>query len=286
MSGPRAISLKAGKSANLLGGVQAGAAPQFELEKILNHVGFKGEYSVRTVGDAPKALIGTKPRFMVVMQKRDSKEYMDSVSIAAPDPRYRLMCASILIANTKSKNNEHRAHSVAGYIANSKGYIFDSNQRKIFACNWWNMQDLVQTIPRIVTKYSALKNGQVDTVAYAFAVYAHKQFTNNVAPTCLRKYKSVKTPKLNYADPRLLNKLSARNYKPAELAAIKKRWAQTKHRSPLFLSKNTYNTIVNTAPTFSAAVTTLRNLESAGYVSTSPNRAYFVTKLRQKFPAR
>jgi hypothetical protein len=75
MSGPRAATLKAGKSASILGGMSLqgtvaknmggkGAYPQVEIGKILDHVGFKGEYYFKYAMDPPKFHMLRKPQFL------------------------------------------------------------------------------------------------------------------------------------------------------------------------------------------------------------------------------
>ena len=92
MSGPRAASLKAGKSASLLGGMSLqgtvakknqggkGAYPQAEIGKILDHVGFAKDYYVKYAADPPKFHANRKPQFVIVMQDKYHKTtYMPEI---------------------------------------------------------------------------------------------------------------------------------------------------------------------------------------------------------------
>ena len=162
MSGPRAATLKAGKSAELLGGMSLqgtlakknqggkGAHPQLEISKILDHVGFAKDYAIKYVGhETHKFHAGRKPQFVIVMQ---SKYYKTQLMSDIPhgfldDPKYELMCASLVIANTEANNKEmHKWHAIAGFACNGHGYIYDSNQRKVFKCNWWNLSEFKKVV--------------------------------------------------------------------------------------------------------------------------------------------
>ena len=305
MSGPRAASLKAGKSASILGGMSLqgtvaknlggkGAFPQAEIEKILDHVGFKGEYYVKYGNTPPKFHALRKPQFVVVMDNSHyKKNYMDEIpSGLMADPKYELMCASLVIANTNANNSEtHKWHAVAGYVCNGKGYIYDSNQRKIFKCDWWVKANFKKVANEEIGQYySFFKGGQINVHLYAFAIFARKEFTKDIGTACLMKYK-VKTPTnvhLNYTDPNLIKKINNGRLnwlKPAEVVAVKRKWARTEHREVQYLNQGMYNSIVNSAKNFASGNRALRNLTNAGYRVKDPkNYNEFLQKLRNKFP--
>jgi len=302
MSGPRVASLKAGKSAELLGGMSLqgtvakqaqGAFPQVEIEKILDHVGFKGDFYIKYAVDPPKFHAARKPQFVVVMKSKYYKnEYMEEIPKGLlADPKYELMCASLVIANTEANHKEmHKWHAVAGFVCNGHGYIYDSNQRKVFKCNWWNLASFKKVAnEEIAEAYPFFKNGQINVHTYAFAIFAHKEFTKDIGVSCLMKYKA-ETPQgygLNFTDPNLGNRLNSKIYnylKPAQRIALKRKWARTEHKLAVYINKATFNAIVAGAKTRNNGVQQMTNLINAGYKYKPGDYNNFVTKLKEKFP--
>ena len=305
MSGPRATTLKAGKSASILGGMSLqgtvaknlggkGAYPQAEIGKILDHVGFSKDYYFKYASDPPKFHALRKPQFVIVREsKYYPRSYMDDIPLGlVDDPKYELMCASLVIANTNANNGEmHKWHAVAGFKCNGKGYIYDSNQRKVFKCDWWRRGEFVKVVTKEVSQaYSFFKNGQVNVYKYAFAIFARKEFTKNIGVSCLMKYRA-KTPSLsglNYTDPNLGNQLNNPNYlamlRPAERIAIKRKWARTEHKAAVYINKATFNSIVAGAKNRNNGSQQVMNLESAGYKFKRENYNNFARKLKEKFP--
>jgi hypothetical protein len=305
MSGPRAVSLKAGKSASILKDMSLqgtvaknmggkGAFPQVEIGKILDHVGFAKDYYFQYDNDPDKFHAGRKPQFVVVMDSKHSpKSLMDRIPGGLlEDPKYQVMCASLIIANTNSNSSEmHKSHAVAGYVCDGKGYIYDSNQRKIFKCDWWKRDQFIKVAnTEIALFYSFFKGGQINVHRYAFAIFARKEFTKDIGAACLMKYKT-KTPNLglsnnffrNRASGEKINKLFPQ-LKPAQRAALKRKWARTEHRAPVYINKATFNSIVAGAKTGKNASQKVINLESAGYKWKNENYNEYAAKLDAKFP--
>jgi hypothetical protein len=305
MSGPREASLKAGKSASILGNMNLsgtvaknqggkGAYPQVEIGKILDHVGFKGDYYFKYASETPKFHAGRKPQFVVVMHNRVyPKTYMDRIPtpLLEDDPKYELMCASLVIANTYADLYEtHRWHAVAGFKCNGKGYIYDSNQRKVFKCDWWKPLDFKKVAnEEIAQAYPFFKGGQINVHQYAFAIFARKEFTKDIGVSCLMKYKT-ETPQgygLNFTDPNLGKRLNSKMYnylKPARRAAFKRKWARTEHKAPVYINQATFNSIVAGAKNKTNGLQQVTNLERAGYKFKNENYDNFVRKLKVKFP--
>lgn len=303
MSGPRAVTLKAGKSASILGGMSLqgtvaknlggkGAYPQAEIGKILDHVGFAKDYYFKYASDPPKFHALRKPKFVIVLQsKYYPKTYMDEIPKGLmTDPKYELMCASLVIANTNANNSEtHKWHAIAGFVCNGKGYIYDSNQRKVFKCNWWNIAEFKKVANEEVAQaYPFFKGGQINVHLYAFAIFARKEFTKDIGTACLMKYKT-KTPKvygINFTDPNLGSKLNGNLYnflKPAQRVALKRKWARTEHRTVIYLNKAGYNKIINSAKNINNGEQQLFNLNNAGYKIKNENFKNFNRRLKEKF---
>ena len=305
MSGPRAASLKAGKSASLLGGMSLqgtiakqnqggkGAFPQVEIGKILDHVGFAKDYYVKYAADPPKFHANRKPQFVIVMQDKYHKTYyMPEIPKGLmTDPNYDLMCASLVIANTKANSSQlHRWHAVAGFVCNGRGYIYDSNQRKVFKCNWWNLAEFKKVAnEEIADAYPFFKGGQINVHTYAFAIFARKEFTRGVAPACRMKYRAA-TPQaygINFTDPNVGNKLNSKLYNflnPAGRIALKRKWGRTEHKKAVYINKATFNSIVAGAKNRNNGVQQVSNLVNAGYKYTPENYNNFAAKLKERFP--
>jgi hypothetical protein len=305
MSGPREASLKAGKSAEILGGLSLqgtvakeakgakGAFPQAEIGKILDHLGFAKDYYFKYSEGTEKFHATRRPQFVIVRDsKYSSRSYMDDIPLGLmADPRYELMCASLVIANTKADSSEmHRWHALAGFVCNGKGYIYDSNQRKVFRCDWWSRAEFAKVVNNEVAKYySFFKGGQIDVHTYGFAIFARKAFVKDIGVSCLMKYRA-KTPNLkglNYTDRNLGNQLNDPYYlamlRPAQRAALKRKWARTEHKAPVYLNKATFNSIVAGAKNRANGIQQVTNLEEAGYKFKYSNYYNFTNKLHEKF---
>jgi len=307
MSGPRAASLQAGKSAEILGGMSLqgtvakqnqggkGAFPQVEIGKILDHVGFSKDYYVKYATDPPKFHARGARQFVIVMQNKIYKTtYMDQIPKGLlDDPKYEIMCASLVIANTAANSSQmHRWHAVAGFVCNGRGYIYDSNQRKVFKCNWWNLTEFKKVAnEEIAQAYPFFKGGQINVHTYAFAIFARKEFTKDIGAACLMKYRT-KTPNvygINFTDPNLGNQLNSSKFnylKPAERIALKRKWARTEHRAVVYINKATFNSIVAGAKNRNNGVQQVSNLVNAGYKFKNENYNNFARKLKEKFPAK
>jgi hypothetical protein len=307
MSGPREMSIKAGKSANLLGGMSLqgtaakqeqggkGAFPQMEIAKILDHVGFKGKYDIRYAVTYPIKFDGRKkPQFVIVMENKGAniKQYMYKIPNGfLTNAEYTPMCASIVIGNSEASNSQmHKWHAVTGYVCNGKGFIYDSNQRKIFRCDWWIRSEMVKTMNGpVADHYSFFKGGQVTYNGYSFAIVARKGFTKVIAPSCLMKYKT-KTPQgfeRNLTDPNFGERLNSSKFnymKPAYRIALKRKWAQTGHKATDYINKATLNSILAGAKTRNNGLNQIINLQNAGYKFKRENLNNFEMKLMAKFP--
>lgn len=306
MSGPRATSLKAGRSANLLqamslvgtaareqGGLM-GAYPQKEIVNILEHVGFKkygrfGRGDFYTMSPLGKFDKRQKPKFVIVM----IPGYMNYNIPGAilNDPDYALMCSSMVMGNTKANSSElHKYHAVAGFTCENKGYIYDSNQRKVFKCDYWNWPELKKTLDKEVgAYYDFFKNGQIDYYSFSFHVFARKGYTATIAPACRLKYR-VKTPNvpgINFTSPTLGERLNTYSWlTEAQRVALKRRWARTKHRNVVYINQAALNSVLNSAKNYKNGINSLDTLLNSGYNIDMQAYVRFTNKLKQKFAAK
>lgn len=298
LSGPRAVSLQIAKSANILGNMNlqgtaakvakggTGAHPQQEIEKVLDHLGFKGKYYSGKVNRR------RKPQFII--SKAGPRTYMPIVYRTVA-PGYSLMCAGLVIGNSLASSSEqHKFHSIVGYIVDEKGYIFDSNQRKVFRCNWWNLADFKRVVrDEVSLAYSFFKNGQVNVHTYSYAIYARDEFTKGISPSCRMKYRNIQSPVpgyFNYSDPnagKRLNKPMYNYLKPAERVAAKRRWARVQHREVKYLTKATLDAILKSATSKGNALNQIWALRNSGYRVVTPDYVNFhKTLAAMKFPTK
>jgi len=264
LGGPRSINLKAGRSAELLKSVNfagekarinqggKGASGQEEICRVLDHLGFKDKYDVRFAHNQARFDGRKKPQFVVVRESEHKpRDHMyEFPSAFMNDDNYELMCAGISILNGEAKSTEmHRAHAISGYVCNGKGFLFDSNQMKTFPCKWWIRSEMIRVIDDDVAPYySFFKHGQITYYGYMYAIFARKEFTKDIRPACRLRYKAGKTPntKFNFADPNFAKALNTTNMglKPAQIAALKRKWARTEHRKSEHVSNSNIQFIV------------------------------------------
>lgn len=185
----RGVNLQ-GTKAKLHGGLK-GAYPQQEITQVLNHLGFKDKYY--TIGSWAEKFDGRRrPQFVVVIQNTGVVPWAYMPTFPAKlmkDPKYSLMCGSLVIENRHVNNSEmHRAHALAGYVCNGKGFIFDSNSTEIYRCDWWLPAEYKKVVDaEIAPLYDQFKNGKITDYQYAFVIFARKEFTNPISPSCLKR---------------------------------------------------------------------------------------------------
>ena len=304
LSGPRSINLKAGRSANLLKSINLagnkarinqggkGASGQEEICRVLDHLGFKGNYDTRFAGRQFKFDARKKPQFVVVRESEHKpRDHMyEFPSAFMNDEKYELMCAGIAIYNEEAKSTEmHRAHAISGYVCNGKGYIFDSNQMKTWPCKWWVRSEMIRVIDDDVAPfYSFFKHGQITYYGYMYAIFARKEFTKDIRPACRLRYKTGKTPntKFNFSDPNFAKALNTYNMglKPAQVAALKRKWARTEHRKSEYVSNSNIQFIVAVSNKREIALKKLATLLKEGKKLSPKGVELFNEKLKAKFP--
>jgi hypothetical protein len=142
----------------------------------------------------------------------------------------------------------------------------------------------------IAKAYKIFKGGQINVYQYAFAIFARKEFTKDIGTACLLKYKA-KTPKIygmNFTDPNLGRRLNSTEFsnllKPAEIIALKRKWARTEHRASVYLNKAAYNSILANATSRENAIGLMRNLQNSGYKVRNANFDNFARRMNVKFP--
>ena len=275
-SGPRSMSLKAGKSANILGGASLagtlakqnaggkGAFPQEELPKILKHLGITDYIMTRHNAHMPIADARKRPHFLVAVSSKSDR--VDRIPPFRPKT-YSKMCCSVTIGNSNASNSlAHKYHAITGYMCNGKGYLFDSNQRKPFPCDWWVWKDLKRVVDNEVARfYDFFAGGQINYMGYNFVIFSRNDYIESIKPVCRLKYKKTKTPKgYTSLSKSVFNKYMKEskfnNLKPAQLAAIKRARARVK---PL-IGKEFFNSLPNNI-TNANFEQKLANLENAGY---------------------
>ena len=303
-SGPRSMSLKAGKSANILGGASLagtiakthaggqGAFPGEELPKILKHLGITDYLLANEYAHLPEAQQRKRPHFVVAVVPKTRK--IDQVPKFRP-LTYSKMCCSITIGNENASNStQHKWHAITGYVCNGKGYLFDSNQRKPFACDWWKYTELEKVVYGEVARfYDFFAGGQITYMGYTFVIFSRNDYIDSIKPVCRLKYKKTKTPFsiLTRVSNNKFNKHTKpggrwNNLKPAQLAAIKHARAREKtKRSAPVINKAAFNGILASSNSKNNALQKVKNLENAGYIRNSSAYGNFYTKLNTKYAA-
>jgi hypothetical protein len=71
--------------------------------------------------------------------------------------------------------------------------------------------------------------------------------------------------------------------RPAQRAALKRKWARTEHKAPVYITKATFNSIVAGAKNRANGIQQVTNLEEAGYKFKYSNYYNFTNKLHEKF---
>ena len=302
-SGPRSASLKAGKSANILGGASlagtlakqhAGGQGAFageELPKILKHLGITDYLMANAYGHLPLTDAKKRPHFVVAVASKTTG--MSQVPYFRKT--YSEMCCSITIGNSKASNSQqHKFHAITGYMCNGKGYLFDSNQRKQFPCEWWRWTELEKVVYGEVARfYDFFAGGQINFMAYNFVIFSRNDYIESIKPVCRLKYKNTKTPVsiLTRVSNNKFNKHTKpggawNNLKPAQLAALKHARAREKtKRSAPVINKAAFNDILASSNSKNNALQKVKNLENAGYIRNSSAYGNFYTKLNTKYAA-
>jgi hypothetical protein len=84
----------------------------------------------------------------------------------------------------------------------------------------------------------------------------------------------------------MLNSNLYNYFKPAQRAALKRKWARTEHKAHVYINKATFNSILAGAKNRANGYQQVNNLESAGYKLKYENFDNFSNKLRAKFPVK
>ena len=301
-SGPRSASLKAGKSANILGGASLtgtiakthaggqGAFPGEELPKILRHLGITDYLLANADGHLPLTDAKKRPHFVAAVASKTTG--MGQVPYFRTKT-YSKMCCSITIGNSNASNSQqHKFHAITGYMCNGEGYLFDSNQRKQFPCEWWRWTELEKVVYGEVARfYDFFAGGQINFMAYTFVIFSRNDYIDSIKPVCRLKYKKTKTPFsiLTRVSNNKFNKHTKpggawNNLKPAQLAAIKHARAREKtKRSAPVINKAAFNDILASSNSKNNALQKVKNLENAGYIRNLSAYGNFYTKLNTKY---
>lgn len=271
LSGPRSIARKAGKSAELLKNfplkgekarTHQGAKGAFtgeELVGVLDHLGLADGVTWRMSRPVDSA---KSPHFAVYMM--GGREEFNKVPTFRP-ATYYLACCGITFGSSKNTT----FHSVTGYIHKGKGFICDSNRLDHYPCDWWDYNKLRVGITPVTNHYK--QKGPIDYLAYSYVIHVNKEWADAIPLTCRLKYKNTKTPNIpgvNLTSPGLGARINRGNFYyllPAQRAALKRRWAATKHKAKLVLNRAAFNSIVKSSNSNNAAMNKLYLLQNAGY---------------------
>jgi hypothetical protein len=241
----------------------------------------------------PEAQHRKRPHFVVAVAPKSTG--MDRIPQFRP-LTYSKMCCSITIGNSNaSKSQQHKFHAITGYMCNGKGYLFDSNQRKQFPCEWWKGESLAKVVDNEVARfYDFFAGGQINFMAYNFVIFSRNDYIESIKPVCRLKYKKTQLTSLSILTRVSNNKFNNHtkpggvwnNLKPAQLAAIKHARAREKtKRSAPVINKAAFNDILASSNSKNNALQKVKNLENAGYITNLTALHNFHTKLNSKYMA-
>jgi len=311
---PKPTQLRRSKSFALLRGVNLqgvkarahsgleGAYPQQEITQVLDHLGFKDKYY--TIGSGEDKFDGRRrPQFMVVMQNTGIVKQAYMLTFPAKlmkDTKYSLMCGSLVIENKSMNNSErHRAHALAGYVCNGKGFIFDSNSTEIYRCDWWLPAEYKKVVDaEIAPRYNQFKNGKITGYLYAFAIFARKEFTNPISPSCLKRTSTGASVFVRAQINKAFNEATSYNRGMIAINALVTNGVNIKSENyvnfkkrlrakfPGMLTQANYNKIINEARRYNNAMNVMNDLINNGAKVNAAAYANFKARLRAKFPPR
>jgi hypothetical protein len=130
-------------------------------------------------------------------------------------------------------------------------------------------------------------------MGYAYVAFTKNSYIEGINPVCRLKYKNTKTPYMAelFKRANFLNALEKGkfgNYKPAQIAAIKRAYARARARSPVKkpnLNKAFFNSRLGFTKSFENGLQIVKNLENAGYTKNQAEYTKYVEALRKKFKA-
>jgi len=162
-------------------------------------------------------------------------------------------------------------------MCNGKGYLFDSNQRKNFPCDWWVWKDLEKVVYGEVARfYDFFAGGQITYMGYNFVIFSRNDYIESIKPVCRLKYKKTKTPS-NVNNNTKPNNLIL-DYNPAEIAALKRARARP------VINKAAFNDILATSNSRQNALQKVVNLENSGYRLNREAYRNFTAALNARIP--
>lgn len=189
ISGPRGIPIQAGLSPTLLSKINfvnknttkntGGTERGLEIFSILDHLGFKDEYEIRSIRlknrniqEWINRVPPTKPKFIVSLYNQRP----DTIG------SYDLMCASIKCTTSDFK----KPHAICGYMCHGNPYIIDPNFLVPYPCRWWNYKELEHVLR---TDISVPYKYVYTLFTISYSVYARRSYVSRIHPACLRRYK-------------------------------------------------------------------------------------------------
>ena len=157
------------------GGTERG----LEIFSILDHLGFKDEYEIRSIRlknrniqEWINRVPPTKPKFIVSLYNQRP----DTIG------SYDLMCASIKCTTSDFK----KPHAICGYMCHGNPYIIDPNFLVPYPCRWWNYKELEHVLR---TDISVPYKYVYTLFTISYSVYARRSYVSRIHPACLRRYK-------------------------------------------------------------------------------------------------
>ena len=265
----------------------APATSQREIKTVLSSVGFTSDEVRYASASEYPVNTWTQPIIIRMNNTGNTSKYLWARN--APNwssAGYILTGASMYVAVA----GERTPHQFACVIQGGKKYIFDSAQAQegLRPCNWTNEAELKEWVQR---RYEGKK---ITWLLWSFLVYTRKDYTNKISPSCVRKYAVMSEANKQWtkerqgtasyifsASMRGKNVPSAAAIPPRMMAHMLQEWG----KKPL-MNKAFFNSLLNSATSWTGGLKTLANLREAGYRYNVNGNNYrnFRARLLKKFP--
>ena len=76
----------------------------------------------------------------------------------------------------------HEPHAVTGFVSGGHGYLYDSNQQRKYACQWWDPKSLALGMRRLAQFYPDRKANM--NISFDYIVWTKDAFVSRVHMTC------------------------------------------------------------------------------------------------------
>jgi hypothetical protein len=182
------------------------------------------------------------------------------------------------------------AHVWSCVIRDDKGYIFDSaHPERLWKCDWWKAETLTNFLQKsnIMAPWPEYKPNVAKDIRFNLVMYTRKEFTNKIAPRCVRMYKPLtknnenKVLNLLIKNPNVGKRANKLNIPPIIKAELTARQASRTN-----MAKWVYNAIIENSINKQNALNSLHNAQvyhGLRVNKNSPLYRKFIDNLNNKY---